>query len=132
MLPDVVNRSEMLRAARAQAILRRWEEFVGPALAAKSLPDKFERGTIWVAVDGSAWAQELRMMSETILQRLNKEAGEKLFEGVRFGVRARRGLHGEEPQAPTPVCDLEYEGMSIREIAERRLRLLEDASRAQQ
>lgn len=132
MLPQVVDRKEVLRAARAQIVLRRWEEFVGPALAERSLPDRYEAGTAWVAVESSAWAHELRMRGEVILDRLNEAAGERLFEKIRFGVRPRKGLPAT-PFLPPKECTLTYEGMTFREIAERRLRLMrEDAARTDQ
>ncbi len=58
-------------------------------MAERSHPDRFGRGTLWVAVEGSAWAQELRMIKDKILERLDEAAGEQgLFTDVRFGVRA--------------------------------------------
>lgn len=146
-LPRAVENAEVLRAARAGAVLRRWEEAVGPLLAAKSVPDRYDRGTVWVATQGSAWAQELRLMKPLILERLEEMAGERgMFIDVRFGVRPPRpapalddenaseaGLvppretpseerirKGPEPipEAPKPKPDL---GLSIRERAARRL-----------
>lgn len=88
VLPRAVENAEVLRAARAGAVLRRWEEIVGPMLAAKSVPDRFDKGTVWVATQGSAWAQELRLMKPRILERMEAMAGERgMFLDVRFGVR---------------------------------------------
>lgn len=82
------EQKEIVRAAQAWQALKRWNEVVGEALAKKSWPDRYERGTVYVAVSGSAWAQELRMQKPTILKRLNdfvKDRG--LITDVRFGVR---------------------------------------------
>jgi hypothetical protein len=93
---------------------------VGPLLAERSWPDRFSKGTVWVAVQGSAWAQELRMMKDVILERLAKRAGDDgLFKDVRFGVRPPRKLE-PEPPPPTPAPERQ-EDLSIREIAARRL-----------
>jgi predicted nucleic acid-binding Zn ribbon protein len=123
MLPDSIGRDEVLRAARAQKILRRWEEVVGPALAAKSQPDRYERGTVWVAVTGSAWAQELRMKRDQLLSRLRELAGEPtLFTDMRFGQRPMT-LSTPETPAEDPVDRTdELKDLSIREIAEQRLK----------
>ncbi len=120
MLPAAIEQAEVLRIARAQAILRHWPEVVGPLLAERSWPDRFSKGTVWVAVQGSAWAQELRMMKDVILERLAKRAGDDgLFKDVRFGVRPPRKLE-PEPPPPTPAPERQ-EDLSIREIAARRL-----------
>jgi predicted nucleic acid-binding Zn ribbon protein len=120
-LEDAIPTAEVLKRARAQIVLRRWPEIVGEFLAARSFPERYDRGTVWVCVEGSAWAQELRMQKNEILHRLRDEARDRdLFVDLRFGVR-------KLPEPPAPVLpkapprrmpDAEE---SIREIAERRL-----------
>ncbi len=122
MLPSAMANPELLRAARAQAAMRRWPEVVGTLLAERSHPDRFGRGTVWVAVEGSAWAQELRMIKDKILRRLDEVAGEQgLFTDVRFGVRP---LPNRSQTVDEPVVQAEEKKdseLTIREIAERRL-----------
>jgi predicted nucleic acid-binding Zn ribbon protein len=128
VLPAAMESPEVMRVARALAVLKRWDEVVGGPLADRSWPDRYTSGTVWVAVEGAAWANELRMMKEDILQRLKDISGEpQLFANVRFGQR-------KLPERPVPLKKQEEPElkstteMSIREIAERRLAKL----RAQQ
>ena len=122
ILPKAVQNDEVLRIARAQVAMRRWSEVVGGPMAERSFPDRFGRGTLWVAVEGSAWAQELRMMKDRILSRLNELAGEaELFKDVRFGVRPLPAKAASAERPPAPPEERHVEGLSIREIAERRL-----------
>lgn len=122
LISGAVDREEVIRTVRARRVLRQWPEIVGPGLASRSYPDKYDHGTVFVAVEGSAWAQELRMIRDTILRRLQSRAGDaRLFTDLRFGVRPL------PKEAPAPVTEAESEGMpverlSIREIAERRLK----------
>lgn len=121
---EALGREEVLRMAQAHTILRDWEAIVGPGLAERSQPDRYERGTVWVAVTGSAWAQELRMIKPQILSRLAERAGNaELFRDIRFGVRPVRHETAPppEPELPPRPPPPRPEG-SIREIAERRLR----------
>jgi hypothetical protein len=91
-------------------------------LAERSHPDRYGRGTVWVAVEGSAWAQELRMMKDKILRRLDEVAGEPgLFTDVRFGVRPLPNRPDSTKETPAPAEKEELKELSIREIAERRL-----------
>ena len=114
---------DLLRVARAQAALRQWDLVVGDHLASRSWPDRFERGTVWVAVEGSAWAQELRMRKDQILYRLAEISGEPdLFRQIRFGVRSLPKLTEDSTVRPTEISSEEYAQRSIREIAEQRLR----------
>lgn len=144
VLPKAVENAEVLRAARAGSVLRRWEEAVGEVLAQKSMPDRYDKGTVWVATQGSAWAQELRLMKPTILERLEAMGGERgMFIDIRFGVRPPRPtlvreefaeelpperpvvreeriLKGPDPIPEEPKVESDR-SLSIRERAERRL-----------
>lgn len=123
LIADSIGRDEVARTGRAQLVFRRWSEIVGPDLAERSYPDRYTHGTVWVAVSGSAWAQELRMMKDVILQRMREVAEEKdLFKEIRFGVRPIRRSE-KEPVTCRTRNDPELANLSIREIAERRLRL---------
>lgn len=93
----------VLRTARAQSVLRRWSEIVGAVLAEKSTPERYDRGTVWVAAAGSAWAQEIALRKELILGRMNAMAGEELFEDLRVGAREpRRDLVTEPAEETEP------------------------------
>ena len=94
MLGDAIGRGEVIRAARAQAVMREWRQIVGEGLAQKSYPDRYDKGTVWVAVQGSAWAQELRMMKGQILEKLNGRARERIFSLI-LQIRSSPGFaHG--------------------------------------
>jgi predicted nucleic acid-binding Zn ribbon protein len=131
LMPEAIDKHEILRAARAMRVLRRWEEAVGPLLAARSHPDRYDRGTVWVSVQGAAWAQELRMIKDQILGRLRAMAPEEdLFVNLRFGVRELP--EAEKAPAPRPSAAehrLRIENLSIEEIRERRLRAWADEER---
>ena len=120
VLPDAFDAKEVVRTAMAQRILRDWPDIVGKNLASRSRPERVDRGVVWVAVEGSAWAQELRMMREIILERLRSRSPDpSLFKDLRFGVRPlplpkEQAAAGAEPQE-------DLSGLSVREIAERRL-----------
>lgn len=125
MMPDAIGRTELLRAARAQRALHHWPSVVGPILARKSRPDRFEKGTVWVAVSGTAWAQELRMARDRIVARLNELAGERLFEDVRFGMRPFTPMEDEVAEPPL-YEDASLQAMSVEEITRRRLQILRE------
>jgi predicted nucleic acid-binding Zn ribbon protein len=124
MLSDALGRDEVLRTARAQAVMRQWPEIVGEALAKRSKPDRYDNGTLWVSVDGSAWAQELRMMSEIILRKLRILSQDpEMFTHVRFGVRPV--TDAEPVMQPLNVPDMsELNNLSMEEIIRRRLEKL--------
>lgn len=134
VMAEAIGRDEVLRAARAQKVLRQWPEVVGPVLGSKSAPDRYEKGTVWVVVEGSAWASELRLNKDRILARLRDLAGDPtLFEKLRFGVRKLSEAKLTPKEEPEQLyIDRErhdLDGLSIREIAERRIAKLRDENR---
>ena len=128
IVPDAIGRDEVLRAGRAKRVLRQWPEIVGSMLAQKSAPERYDHGTVWVAVTGSAWAQELRMIKGQILGKLIKAGGDpNLFTDIRFGVRPLpSGIELEESEdEEVAKYRRSLKELSIDQIAEQRLRKYE-------
>ena len=90
LIGEAFQNKEVMKAEKDQQVLWRWPAVVGEFLASKTVPDRFEHGTLWVAASGSAWAQEVRLQQVEILERLNTFAGERLFELLRVGSRPPR------------------------------------------
>jgi predicted nucleic acid-binding Zn ribbon protein len=58
--------------ARVQEV---WEAAVGPAIAAAARPTAEHEGLVTVTCDASVWAQELELMSDTLVALLNAALG---------------------------------------------------------
>jgi predicted nucleic acid-binding Zn ribbon protein len=52
------------------AVFSRWEELVGPDIAAHSHPVSLHDGVLTLAVDHPAWATQLRFMTAELLTRI--------------------------------------------------------------
>ena len=124
LLSPALGREEIIRTSRAFKVLRDWSSIVGDEMASRSYPDRYDHGTVWVAVEGSAWAQELRMQREKILEKLQEKCGDPtLFVNMRFGVRPLPDRHSDaHPISKKPAIRPRATDESIRQIAERRLR----------
>jgi predicted nucleic acid-binding Zn ribbon protein len=64
---DLAPRTLLADAQRA------WPDAVGPAIAAEASPTAERAGVLTVSCSASVWAQELDLLSEAILERLNAE-----------------------------------------------------------
>lgn len=85
VLSDGAVGQDVLRAARAQRAMKNWDKAVGEILSIKSIPDRYEHGTLWVVTEAAAWGQEISIRQEMILDRLNELAGEPgLFRKIRI------------------------------------------------
>jgi predicted nucleic acid-binding Zn ribbon protein len=75
-------------AEALSAVFARWEEVVGPAVAAHSRPVSLLRSTLVVSVDHPAWATQLRYLGATILTRITETVGHEVAS--RLEVRVGR------------------------------------------
>lgn len=66
---------------RVQGIFGRWAELVGEDVARHCRPESFaqgqEGGSLIVRTDSTAWATQMRLLSPTVVRRLNQELGHR-------------------------------------------------------
>jgi len=74
-LGQVADRLGAGRVEAVTAVFGRWEELVGPAMAAHVRPVRIDGGTLIVTVDHPAWATQLRHLSADLLARLSAAIG---------------------------------------------------------
>ena len=56
-------------------VVGRWEQVVGPEVAAHATPERFEDGVLVVRADSTAWATQLRLLEPVLARRLDEELG---------------------------------------------------------
>jgi predicted nucleic acid-binding Zn ribbon protein len=71
------------RVAEAEVVAE-WNERVGEAIAAVTIPMRVSRGTLVVGVRSSAWLMELQMMERQILRQLNRGRTRGRISRIRF------------------------------------------------
>lgn len=59
----------------AGAVMGRWREIVGSEVAAHSEPVTYDDGVLTVKADSTAWATQLRLLSSTMLGRMEQLVG---------------------------------------------------------
>lgn len=61
--------------AAVGGVFGNWAAIVGAELAEHTRPDHFEDGELTVAADSTTWATQLRLLSSTLVRRLNEDLG---------------------------------------------------------
>ena len=85
-----------------QRAVQAWAEVVGPAIAAQSQAAEIRDGVLFVDVATNVWMQELGLLREGIVLRLNARLGAEVVRKIVLSIE--RG----EPAEPTgPVEDEE-------------------------
>jgi predicted nucleic acid-binding Zn ribbon protein len=57
-------------------VIGRWEQVVGPDIAAHCTPESHLDGVLTVRADSTAWATQVRLLAADLVRRLNQEFGE--------------------------------------------------------
>jgi hypothetical protein len=74
-LGSVVGRLGMGSGEVLSGLFARWDEIVGPAMAAHVRPVKTQGSTLVVSADHPAWAVQARHLGTTILERVREVVG---------------------------------------------------------
>lgn len=61
-----------------------WGEVVGDRVAKNSAPKQINRGALVVITKNPTWTQQLTMMKEKIIKKLNKRLGDDIVKEIRF------------------------------------------------
>jgi predicted nucleic acid-binding Zn ribbon protein len=66
-----------------------WPEIVGAALAQHATVRLIRNGECTIAVDGPAWASQLRYLASTVMERANERCGAAVVTSVKVVVSRR-------------------------------------------
>jgi len=76
-------RDELAPATPLARIQRAWPEVVGPAINSEAQPTAERGGVLTVSCSAAVWAQELDLMSPTIVERLNERLEGRIVHRLR-------------------------------------------------
>ena len=100
-LDDVVRslgggRPQAGAAGAMGGVFGRWDEIVGPAVAAHVQPLRLERDRLVVEVADPAWATQMRLLTERVRQRMHEVTGISV-DNVEIRVAGGRAARGSRP-----------------------------------
>jgi predicted nucleic acid-binding Zn ribbon protein len=58
------------------SVMAQWPALVGPEISAHCTPESFEATTLHVRCDSTAWATQLRLLSNSLLEKFRAELGD--------------------------------------------------------
>ncbi|HUR78914.1 MAG TPA: DUF721 domain-containing protein [Acidimicrobiales bacterium] len=89
-LDRIARRLGAPTAEALSGLFQRWEELVGPGIAAHAKPVSLKGGHLRVEVDSSAWASQLRFMTTELVTRCCEELGEGAVKRIDIHVARRQ------------------------------------------
>lgn len=91
ILGELSGRRRWAQRLTDAAIVDRWEDIAGAAVAARSRVVRLAGGVLVVAVDDPAWATQLRFLERELVTRAAEVLGADRVRTVHFVVEGRAG-----------------------------------------
>lgn len=82
---------ELAPATPLASVQRSWAQVVGEAIAREARPVAERGGIVTVACRSAVWAQELDLMAQELVARLNEALGSASVRGLRCTATGGRG-----------------------------------------
>jgi len=80
---------------KVRGVFARWSELVGPEIGEHSTPETLTDGVLVVRAHSTAWATQLKLLTTTLVRRLNEELGDGTVTVVEvLGPNAPSWKHG--------------------------------------
>jgi predicted nucleic acid-binding Zn ribbon protein len=86
-LDGMARRLGGAKASVLNVVFARWEEIVGPSVAAHAEPLSLRDGVLTLGTDQPGWATQLRFLAPDLLRRVAAVAGEGAVDRVEVRVR---------------------------------------------
>jgi predicted nucleic acid-binding Zn ribbon protein len=83
-LPGVLKSLGLSQGIAAQRAVAIWEEVVGELIARNTRALGMKGDVLWVLVKSPPWMQELKLLKEVLITRLNERLGEKVVKDIRL------------------------------------------------
>ncbi len=84
IIGDVIKDLNIGSRLNISNIFNCWEEIVGSEIYKKAKPEKITRGILYISVTTSTWANELSLMSNQLIEKINSFIGEEVVKSIRF------------------------------------------------
>ena len=84
VLFSVFKKKGMASKLEENALLKIWPQAVGAQIAAKTKPESFRNGILFVKTVSSVWVQQLHFVKQDILDKLNQLSGKPAIKEIRF------------------------------------------------
>jgi len=94
---------ELAQILRPHLAKVHWATVVGPQVAGVTQVEAVRDGVLIVRVKNSVWANELTLLKEDMLRRLNSKLGGRVLTDIRFKASGLSRDKAKPPPAPPPA-----------------------------
>ncbi len=84
VLQGILKKHSIFLDSEEQRLLAIWQEAVGTQISAQTRPDRLKRNTLFVKVSSSVWMQQLHVLKQEIIEKINQPLGKQLIKNIHF------------------------------------------------
>lgn len=117
VLPTILKSLESSFKDEGHRIWEIWDDAVGPELARRVQPHKFKNGKLTVAVEGSAWLQQIVFLAPKIIETVNARLENPAIKTLK-GIAAEVKPKSTEVVSPPVFRDTPLTVLELEEIEE--------------
>ena len=86
-LEDFFKEKKWSKKIKGYQTISNWENLAGKEISQSSHPIKIQDKCLFLAVKSNVWANELNLRKGEIIEKINREAGEKIISNILFKIR---------------------------------------------
>jgi hypothetical protein len=86
VLQGILKKHNIFFDSEEQRLLEVWQKAVGPQISVQTRPDRLKRNTLFVKVSSSVWMQQLHILKQEIIEKINQLIGKELIKNVHFSI----------------------------------------------
>jgi predicted nucleic acid-binding Zn ribbon protein len=87
ILPDIIHDFELEKSFTIEELISQWSFIVGDIISTHSKPDKITNKILFVAVDHSVYANELILMKDIIIKKIQEELPFLAIKDIRAEIK---------------------------------------------
>jgi len=87
ILSDVLDNSDLGKKVKRYRVFNHWDEIVGKDIGKKTSPERFIKDCLYINVENPTWSNELSMMSEQLILKINSFLKENIVKEIRFKIK---------------------------------------------
>jgi predicted nucleic acid-binding Zn ribbon protein len=105
LLEPIVRAHRLESGLLSLRLQSQWRDLVGPQIAAHSHPVEIRRDTLTVVVDSPVWSQELSLLKDELIRRVNSLRERPFLRQIRFRIGEIPASSPRKPDLPAPSID---------------------------
>lgn len=87
LLPGLINQFDIKKEFTIETLKTEWHNIAGDIMSTHTKPDRIMGGTLFVKADHPVFANELSMIQDTLLKKIEEELGTRVIKKIKVEIK---------------------------------------------